>query len=128
MHKYSEVDIKEMVGFLIDNIFVVFGKQIFQQTVGIPMSINCAPLLADLFLYFYEARFIPTILHENKPLAVAFNATFRYIDDVLSINNDRFHSYVDYIYPSEFQIKDITELSISAQYLNVLLNIDAVEN
>jgi hypothetical protein len=24
MHKYSEVDIKEMLGFLIDNIFVVF--------------------------------------------------------------------------------------------------------
>jgi hypothetical protein len=51
MHRYSEVDIKEMLGFLIDNIFVVFGNQIFQQTVGIPMGTNCAPLLADLFLY-----------------------------------------------------------------------------
>jgi hypothetical protein len=28
--KYSEVDIKEMLGFLIDNIFVVFGNKIFQ--------------------------------------------------------------------------------------------------
>jgi hypothetical protein len=34
--KYSEVDIKEMLGFLIDNIFVVIGNKIFQQTVGIP--------------------------------------------------------------------------------------------
>jgi hypothetical protein len=50
MHKYSEVDIKEMLGFLIDNIFAVFGNQIFQQTVGIPMGTNCAPLFADLFL------------------------------------------------------------------------------
>jgi hypothetical protein len=48
MHKYSEVDIKEMFEFLIDNIFLVFGNQIFQQTVGIPMGTNCAPLLADL--------------------------------------------------------------------------------
>jgi hypothetical protein len=81
MHKYSEVDIKEMLGFLIDNIF--FGNQIFQQTVGIPMGTNCAPLLAELFLYYYEVEFIQKLLHEkNKPLAVAFNSTFRYIDDI----------------------------------------------
>jgi hypothetical protein len=46
-HTYSEVDIKEMLGFLIDNIFVVFGTKIFQQTVGIPMGTLCAPLLVD---------------------------------------------------------------------------------
>jgi hypothetical protein len=57
-YNYSEVDIKEMLGFLIDNIFVVFGNKIFQQTVGVPMGTNCAPLLADLFLYSYEAEFI----------------------------------------------------------------------
>lgn len=50
-HKFSEVDIiKKVLGFLIDNIYVVFGDQVFQQTVGIPMGTNCAPLLADLFL------------------------------------------------------------------------------
>jgi hypothetical protein len=91
MHKYSEVDIKEMLGFLIVNIFVVFGNQIFQQTVGISMGTNCAPL-ADLFLYSYEAEFIQKLLHKkNKPHAVAFNSTSRYIDDVLSINDDQFH-------------------------------------
>jgi hypothetical protein len=42
-HKYSEVGIKEILRFLIDNIFVAFGNQIFQQTVGIPMGTNCAP-------------------------------------------------------------------------------------
>jgi hypothetical protein len=58
---------------------------------------------------------------------VTFNSTFRYIDDVLSINNDQFHSYVDSIYPSELEIKDTTESSTSASYLDVLLNIDAGE-
>jgi hypothetical protein len=56
---------------------------------------------------------------------VAFNSTFRYIDNVLSINNDRSHSYVDSIYPSELEIKDTTESSTSASYLDALLNIDA---
>jgi hypothetical protein len=106
MHKYSEVDIKEMLGFLNDNIFVVFGNQIFQQIAGVPMGANCAPLLTDLSLYSYEAEFIKKLLHEkNKPLAVAFNSTYRYIDDVLSINNHQFHSYIDSIYPSELEIK-----------------------
>jgi hypothetical protein len=66
MHMYSEVDIKEMLGFLIDNIFAVFGNQIFQHTVGIPMGTNCAPLLADLFLYSYEAEFIQKFLHKKN--------------------------------------------------------------
>ena len=47
----------------------------------------------------------------------------RYIDDVLSINND-FHSYVDLIYPNELEIKDTTESFMSASYLDILLNID----
>jgi hypothetical protein len=48
-------------------------------------------------------------------------STFRYIDNVLSINNDQFHSYVDSEYPSELEIKDTTESSTSS----VLVKIDA---
>jgi len=55
--KFSETDIINMLEFLIDNIFAIFGGRIFQQTVSIPMATNCAPLLADLFLYSYEADF-----------------------------------------------------------------------
>ena len=44
--KYTEDDIINMLEFFIDNIFVMFGEQIFQQTVGIPMVTNCAQLLA----------------------------------------------------------------------------------
>jgi hypothetical protein len=40
MHKFSEVDIKKMLEFLIDNIYVVVGGQVFQQSVGIPMDTN----------------------------------------------------------------------------------------
>ena len=39
-HKYSEVDIKKMLEFLIDNIYVVFGNQVFQQSVGISLQLN----------------------------------------------------------------------------------------
>ena len=73
---------------------------LFQRTVGIPMGTNCAPLLADLFLYSYEAEFIEKLLKDKgkKHLAKLFNSTFRYIDDVLSLNNPHFVSfYISYI-------------------------------
>jgi hypothetical protein len=111
-----------MLGFLVDNIYVVFGDQVFQQSVGIPIGTNCAPLLADLFLYSYEPEFVQKLLRDNnKKLAVSFNHTFRYIDNVLSIINHNFHSYVDLIYPDELEIKDTTESEKSASYLDILL-------
>ena len=63
--KYTEEDIVNMLDFLIDNIFVEFGGRIFQQTIGIPMGTNCAPLLADLFLYSYEAEFINGLMQPS---------------------------------------------------------------
>ena len=54
----SETDFINMLEFLIDNKFVIFGGRVFQQTVDIPMGTNCVPLLADLFLYSYEVDFI----------------------------------------------------------------------
>ena len=64
--KFSEHDIINILEFLIDNIFVIFGGRVFQQTVGIPMSTNCVPLLANLFLYSYEADFIQGLLKKTK--------------------------------------------------------------
>jgi hypothetical protein len=73
----------------------------------------------------YEAEFIQKLLHEKKKsLAVVFNSTFRYIDDVLSINNRLFRSYVDSIYSNELEIKDTTECSTFASYLDVSLKLD----
>ena len=47
-----------MFEFLIDDIFVMFGGHVFQQTVSIPKGTNCAPLFAYLFLYSYEVNVI----------------------------------------------------------------------
>ena len=47
--KYSDADVIKMLEYSIDNIFVEFGGRIFQQTIGIPMGTNCAPLLPTCF-------------------------------------------------------------------------------
>ena len=90
------------------------------------MGTNCASLLADLFLYSYEADFIQGLLKKNeKKLARSFNFTFRYIDDVLSLNNSSFGDFVDGIYPIELEIKDTTDTDRSASYLDLQLEIDS---
>jgi hypothetical protein len=45
----------------------------------------------------------------EKKLTRSFNFTFRYIDDVLSINNYRFGNFVDRICPIVVEIKDVTD-------------------
>ena len=92
------------------------------------MVTNCATLLADLFLYSYEADFIQGLFKKNeKKLARSFNFTFRYIDDVLSLNNSRFGNFVDCIYPIELEIKDTTDTDMSASFLDLHLDIDSEE-
>ena len=44
--------------YLSDNIFIRFGTKLYRQIVGISMCTNCAPLVADLFLCFYERNFM----------------------------------------------------------------------
>ena len=124
--KYTEDDIVNMLEFPVDNIFVVFGGKVFQQIVGIPMGTNCAPLLADIFLYSYEAEFIQSLLSTGKKqLASQFNFTYRYINYVLSINNPDFENYLGQMYPAELEIKDTTESNTSASYLDLLLSIES---
>ena len=54
---------------LIDNMFVIFSGRVYQQTLGVPMDTNFAPLLADMLIYSYEVDFIQGLLKKNeKPL------------------------------------------------------------
>ena len=109
--KYTANDICKMIEFLVDNIYVRFGGQLFRQMVGIPMGTNCAPLLADLFLYSYENEFLDKLIKEGKrKLARSFNLSYRYTDDLISFNNKRFKEFISDIYPKGLTISETTEL------------------
>ena len=115
--------------FLVDNIYVRFGGQLFRQMVDIPMGTNCAPLLADLFLYSYENEFSDKLIKEGKrKLARKFNLSYRYIDDLISFNNTRFKEFISDIYPKELTISETTEYTSIASYLNLLFIRDKNNN
>jgi hypothetical protein len=105
-----------MLEFLIDSIFVSFGGTLFQQVVFIP---------AGLFLYSYESEFLQKLVKDKRMReARAFNFTFRYIDDVLSINNSRFAEFLPFIYPPELEVKETTGAASSASFLDIYLEFD----
>ena len=69
------------------------------------MGTNCAPLVADLFLFCYKRDFMLSLSDDNQSEVIeAFNSTSRYLDDLLNIDNTFFDSMVNHIYPSELQL------------------------
>lgn len=66
----------EVLFFLIDNIYVNFNNTLYKQTVGIPMGTNCAPLIADLFLFCYEKDFMLSLNSDSDSKIIdSFNNT-----------------------------------------------------
>ena len=55
----------EALSFLLDDIYTRFGTKLFRQIVGIPMGTNCASLVADLFLIYYEKAFLMSLSEEK---------------------------------------------------------------
>jgi hypothetical protein len=90
------------INFFIDNIYIDVGKNIFRQKIGIPMGTDCAPFLANLFLYALEFKFLEKLSKENIYLARKFSNSFRYIDDLLMFNNGRLMNiHKNKMYPKE---------------------------
>ena len=83
---------------------------VYQQIVGIPMGTNCAPLIADLFLYCFERDFMSD-LHKSKrfDLIDMFNDTPRYLDDIFTIDSPEFEKHIPDIYPAELHLKQILQ-------------------
>ena len=90
--------------YLLDNIYIKFGTNLYRQVVGIPIGTNCAPPVADLFLFCYEKDLTKDLSSDNQADVIkAFNSTSRYLDDLLNIDNPYFEGMVNQIYPPELQ-------------------------
>ena len=101
----------------ITYIYIRFGTKLYRQIVGIPMGTNCAPLVADLYLYFYERDFMNSLNHNNQADVIeAFNSTFRYLDDLLNIDNLYFEGMFNQIYPPELQLNQTNNTDSEAPF------------
>ena len=88
------------------------------------MGTNCAPLVADLFLFCYERDFMKDLSSDNQADVIkAFNSTSQYLDDLLNLDNPFFERMVNQIYPSELQLNKAYTSDTEAPFLDSHLSI-----
>ena len=91
----------------MENIYVPFGDMVYQQIVGIPIGTNCAPLIADWFLYCYVRDFMSNLQKSKRfDLIDKFNDTSQYLDDIFTIDNPEFAEHIPDIYPRELKLNE----------------------
>ena len=113
-----------MVNYLIDNIYIQVGDHVFRQAIGIPMGTDCAPFLANLYLYALEFKFMETLSNTNIHLARKFSCCFRYIDDLLTFNNDELmNEYKNVIYPKEMILNKENKSHLKTSFLDINMEI-----
>ena len=79
----------------------------YTDNVGVLMGTDSAPLVADLFLFCYEA----------------FNSTSRYLDDLSNIDNRYFEGMVNQIYPHELRWNKTNASDTEAPFLNLHISV-----
>ena len=109
---------------MLDNIYIRFGTKLYRQIVGISMGTNCAPLVADLFLYCYERDFMDSLNHDNQADVVeAFHPTSRYRNDLLNIDTHYFEGMVNQIYSPELQLNKANATDTESPFLDLYLSV-----
>ena len=118
-HNITDEMLIAYVEYLINNIYVGIGNRVYRQCIGIPMGTDCAPLVANLFMFHYEYKYMRNLIKTNLLRAKSFCNTMRYIDDLLALNNKFFHSAIEDIYPVELKLKKTSESSTTLSYLDI---------
>ena len=112
--------VTRLLNFLIENICIQVGSSVFQQAIGIPMATDCAPLIADLFLFSAELDSMKKLVRTDFSVARKIDKTFRYIDDLLTLNNCQFEKAIPNIYPKELELKRTTKGPKHCSYLDLI--------
>ena len=73
--------------FLIERCYFTVGNLVLKQDIGIPMGTDLAPFWANLFLYFFESKFVKSLVSLGSTRAYHFHSVDRFIDDLCSIND-----------------------------------------
>ena len=90
------------------------------------MGTNCAPLIADLFLYWYESQFMAKIYKNptEHDLVDKFNNTYIYLDDILALNNTDFGKSIKDIYHKELKLVNSNSDSCHTPFLDLDITIE----
>ena len=109
----------------MDNCYFRFGKNVYQQIIGIPMGSDPEPFMANLFLYYFEDKWMRKTKRKDLILARQFGNVFRFIDDLAAINDGgEFENVFQDIYPPELELKQENHNNTEASFLDLDIKIE----
>ena len=129
-------EFSEAFTFIMENIYVQFNGMLYQPIVGIPMGnqpivgipmgINCASLVADLILYYYERDFMSN-LQKSKRFDLLTSSTIPL--DILTIYSPLialkllsiFLIYI--VYPRELQLDKANTSNKETSFLDLNIKV-----
>ena len=81
------------------------------------MGTNCTPLVAVLFLFYYERNFMLSLSDNNQAdVTDAFDSTSFYLQGLLNIDNPYFEQMISQIYPTEPQLNKANSLTLKPPF------------
>ncbi|GBG73188.1 hypothetical protein CBR_g12906 [Chara braunii] len=85
---FDEDDIVWVSEWCLTNNWVRMGAYAWRQVLGIPIGLACSPIWCDLYFFKYEfAAIMGMVSRQQFELVQCFRDTFRYVDDVVALNN-----------------------------------------
>ena len=122
---FSKEQIFLLIDLVIDNSFFRFGEQVFRQKIVIPMGVDPAPQMANLYLYYYEAAFMKKLTKQGYSKAKKFNNTSRFIDYIGILNNDGIPvKEKEKIYPAELVLNVENQDDNHATFLDIEVDVE----
>ena len=123
-YSFSCNNVKDMLNYLLDNIFVKFRGRIYKQDIGIPMGCDCAPFLANLYLFTYEYAYIKDLNVHKVESKKLFKFCSRYIDDLCIPNGPiDFLGLSKDIYPDCLILEKTNPVDTRVTFLDMDINI-----
>ena len=118
----SKVLFVEILKFSIKNSYVLFNNRLYRQKIGIPMGSNFSPNMANLYLHFYESQFLSRNHDDGRN---RYKHTYRFIDDLVAINNRDIIHDVRTIYPRFLEISNTNSDNFSeCSFLDIDIKVD----
>jgi hypothetical protein len=121
----SKENLLKISEFVLDNAYFRFGSNIYRQIVGIPMGTDAGPFIANLTLFSYEFKYVNMLMNTGKiDVARTLSNTFRYIDDITSVNDGGvFENVYKEIYPESLTLKKMNDNDQEANVLDIKVKI-----
>jgi len=101
------------------------GNRVYKQVIGIPMGVDPAPFMANLYLYHDESKYIENLTKRNYSEAKKYNKIQRYIDDLFALNNDGLlELHKTLIYHKDLQLNKENENDNNVTFLDLQICIE----